>query len=60
MDAYLGRSSGNVFAEKKSAEIVVVESNEPESFEPGRTHKATKDRTLSSFKYIVDAPSGDV
>lgn len=43
-------------AKEKSAEIIVVERNEPRT-RTGRSHKAMKDRTLSSSKCIVDAPS---
>lgn len=44
---------------EKSAEIVVVDSNEPGT-RIGRSHKPMKDRTLSSSKCTVDALSKDV
>jgi hypothetical protein len=55
MCAYLGRSSGYALAKEKSAEIIVVESNEP-GIRIGRSHKAMKDRTLGSSKCTMDAP----
>jgi hypothetical protein len=48
ISSYLGRSPDVVNVKEKSAEVVVVDSNEPKALR--RTHSSMKDRTLNCSK----------